>query len=108
MIHKIVHYKVKADKLDLALPAIQTFVQAIRAGEPRTFYEAYQHKDDPTLFVHTMSFPDEASEKYHQTSAHTQAFVQVLYPNCEPPPKFTDLSLVESTTNRFLGDSSSR
>ena len=97
MIHKIVHYKVKSDKLGLAVRAIQTFVQAIRADEPHTFYEAYQHKDDPTRFVHTMSFPDEAAEKYHQTSAHTKAFVDVLYPNCEVLPKFTDLSQIETT-----------
>ncbi len=69
---------------------------AIRADEPRTHYVAYG-TPDPTVFLHTMRFPDEAAEKYHQTAPHTQAFVEVLYPNCDEQPVFTDLTTFAST-----------
>lgn len=45
MIHKIVHYKVKPNKGDVAVAALKDFVAGIAADEPTTFYEAYQAED---------------------------------------------------------------
>ena len=44
-----------------------------------------------------MSFPDGGAERTHQTADYTQRFVDVLYPNCEVRPHFTDLKMVGST-----------
>lgn len=96
VIWKIVHYKVQPDKLARIRRAIEDFVGAIGQSEPQTFYEAYQAEDGRS-FVHIMSFPDEATEKFHQSAPHTLRFVEVLYPSCEEAPVFTTLSLVGTT-----------
>lgn len=98
MIHKIVHYKMKADKVDVAIEALEKFVAGIAADEPETFYEAYQSEDEVS-FVNVMAFPDEMAEKYHQSAPHTMKFVDIIYPNCEEMPVFTTLKLVKSTEN---------
>jgi len=96
MIYKIVHYKMKPDKGEVAVEALEKFVAGIAADEPETFYEAYQ-AEDGVSFVNIMRFPDETAEKYHQSAPHTMKFVEVLYPNCEEMPVFTALNLVKST-----------
>ncbi len=97
MIHNIVHYKINIESLELVLAAIPTFVAAIHANEPETFYEAYQHYDEPARFVHTMSFPNADAEKTHQAAEYTNAFVAALYPNCIEMPAFTGLNLLATT-----------
>lgn len=97
MIHKIAHYKVRQNKLGLVKPVIESFVAAVKANERMTYYAAYSHTEDPTRYVHIMSFPDEAAEKKHQTAVYTKQFVSVLYPNCEESPVFTDLVLRATT-----------
>ncbi len=96
MIYKIVHYKMKADKGDVAVKALESFIAGIVEDEPETFYEGYQ-ADDGVSFVNIMAFPDETAEKYHQSAPHTQKFVEILYPNCEEMPAFTTLKLIKST-----------
>lgn len=93
MIRKITQYKVKDDQLFEVEQAIQRFVNAIAQAEPETNYAAYR-TEDPTVFIHTMAFTDEAAEQAHQQAAYTLKFVDVLYPKCEEQPKFQDLNLV--------------
>lgn len=95
MMRKIAEYKVKPDKVGEAEGAIQEFVAAISAEEPDTFYTAYQ-KDDGVSFIHFMAFRDAEAEKKHQKAPYTSKFVEILYPNCEEQPRFTDLTLVDS------------
>lgn len=93
---KIVHDRIRPDKLEVVLPAIREFVASIAQVEPQTRYDAYQ-AEDGVSFVHLMSFPDADAESSHQTAAHTARFVEILYPNCEQAPVFTDLRLLHST-----------
>ncbi len=96
MIRKHVHYRVDEGQVALAHQIIAEFVAAIRENEPETGYSAYQ-TSDPHRFIHTMTFPDAAAEKAHQTAPYTLKFVERLYPNCAEPPVFTDLHLVAET-----------
>lgn len=48
-------------------------------------------------FVHLMAFSDQSDEERHQTAPYTMDFVEVLYPNCEEQPVFTDLRPIRST-----------
>ena len=94
MITKIASYRVKPVALTLVLEAVGTFVAAIQKLEPATRCDAFQYQSEPTRFVHMMTFPDEEAEKAHQQAAYTQSFVEVLYPNCENPPHFEQVSIV--------------
>ncbi len=96
MIRKMVRYKVQPGKLDLVKEAIAAFVEAIAARELETRYEAFETEED-RVFVHVMAFADEAGEAFHQSAPHTLAFVEVLYPNCEEAPVFTNLRLLHAT-----------
>jgi quinol monooxygenase YgiN len=98
VIHKITKYKVKADKVGEVEQAIAEFVASIRENEPRTAYAAYRTDEENTYF-HSMEFPDAQAEAYHQKAPHTMKFVEVLYPNCEVQPHFTELRLLESTSS---------
>ncbi len=97
MIHKIVHYKVKQDEVDVIAKATQNFVEAVRTNEPQTNYQAYQRLDDSTRFIHVMSFQNQEAEGHHKDADYTQAFVDVLSPRCEEEPEFTDLSQIAVT-----------
>lgn len=98
MIRKITTYKVKSDKLEEVEQAIAEFVASIRENEPRTSYAAYRTDEENTYF-HIMEFPDAQAEAYHQKAPHTMKFVEVLYPNCEVQPHFTELSLLGTTSS---------
>ncbi len=98
MITKIVTYRVRPEALPLVLDTIRRFVVAIQEHEPATRYDAFQYKENPTEFVHTMSFPDPEAERAHQMAAYTAKFVEVLYPNCEVLPRFQDLKEVSQPT----------
>jgi quinol monooxygenase YgiN len=97
MVYLKVTYKVKPDKIAVARQAIEEFVAGIKAAEPNTFYEAYQHPKEPVRFTHFMAFPDITAQEYHQHALHTEQFVAVLYPNCEELPVFTKLERLATT-----------
>lgn len=96
MIAKIAEFKVKVDKLEECKKAIAEFVAAVKANEPGTIlYESYQ-KTDSVSFIHTMYFKDAEAEEMHKNSPYVKKFVDILYPNCEIKPTFTDLKLLAS------------
>jgi quinol monooxygenase YgiN len=95
-LHMLALYRVKAGKLEEVRKAVIDFVSAVRASEPGTlFYEAYQGKGDVSFF-HVMTFEDSVSEENHRRTAHMEAFVRNLYPNCEDEPGFVELELIGS------------
>jgi quinol monooxygenase YgiN len=96
MIRKIARYVVKEDQVENVKPVIEEFISAIKQYESATLYHAYQ-ADDGVTFFHVMAFPDEEAEDAHRTAAHTLRFVEELYPRCEEPPIFNDLTLVHTT-----------
>ena len=88
-------YKVKADKVDLVKKAIAAFVEAVKRYESGTLaYEAFQ--EDATAFVHFMVFKNTQAERIHEDASYTHKFADVLYPNCDKAPIFSDLTLVGS------------
>ena len=104
MIRKIVQYRVKPDAVKLVRTAITTFVEAIVANEPDTIHGSLVAEDGVTFF-HAMGFPDDVAEKQHRNAEHTKRFVDVLQTNCEEAPKFTGVSVFQSTKkgSGFLG-----
>jgi len=93
MIHKMVTYKVKKDSLDEAKTLVREFVENIKLNEEDTLlYRSLQQSDDPTKFVHFMSFQDDYAEEQHRKSNYCEEFTDSIYPLCDEDPKFTDLS----------------
>ncbi len=98
MIHKMVRFRVKPEKREAARAAIAEFVASVRAKEPDTLqYEAFEEPDG-VWFVHFMTFRSPAAEQLHRATPHVIRFVDVLYPNCDVTPVFTDLKLVRSSS----------
>ena len=96
MIHRMAKYKVKKEKLEDVKNAIIEFVDAVKKNEPGTqVYEAFQ-EDDEVSFVHLMSFEDANARNIHRNSSYLKKFVDLLYPNCDEQPVFTDLHLIRS------------
>lgn len=74
-------YRVKPDAVGKVKKAIEEFVQYLRASEPGTqMYLAWQHKDDPTQFIHLFIFADEAAAKRHGESEAVKRFESVYSP----------------------------
>ena len=96
MISIIAQYRVKKDKLEIVKHAINDFVNAIKENEPGTLvYEAFQ-MPDKVSFIHFMSFKDETAQKKHEETKYLKKFVDILYPNCEQTPEFTNVDLIKS------------
>jgi quinol monooxygenase YgiN len=91
MIHKIAMYKIKEEKLDEVLNAVQKFVNNVKGNEPSTVYNAFQFSEDNLSFIHFMSFKSEADEEKHKNAKYTEEFVKILYPTCVKEPEFKDL-----------------
>ena len=93
MINKMVTYKVKLESVDEAKMLVREFVENIKLNEEDTLlYRALQENDDPTRFIHFMSFADEFADKQHRNANYCEEFTTALYPLCEEEPKFTELS----------------
>ncbi len=93
MINKMVAYKVKNDSLDEAKMLVREFVENIKLNEGETLlYRALQESDDPTKFIHFMTFADEYAEEQHRNSNYCEEFTESLLPLCDEDPTFTDLS----------------
>jgi quinol monooxygenase YgiN len=96
-ITKIVRYRVKKKKLPKVKKTLVDFVAEIKTNEAGIdFYEVFQEKNDPTVFVHVMTFKDKKAERAHAKSTHVQKLIKTLYPTCKEEPEFTDLKLVKS------------
>jgi quinol monooxygenase YgiN len=80
-IYQIAEYRVNARAVDKVKKAIQEFVRYVKASEPGTrLYVAWQHKEDPTRFVHFFIFENEAAHKAHGESAAVKRFESIYSP----------------------------
>ena|SRR5262245_7756813 len=74
-------YRVRPSAIGKVKQAIAEFVQYVESSEPGTqMYLAWQHKDDPTQFIHLFIFADEAAQKRHGQSAAVKRFEAVYSP----------------------------
>jgi quinol monooxygenase YgiN len=71
-------YQVKPSAVDKTKQAIEQFVRHVQENEPDTqMYLAWQHKDDPTRFIHLYIFADKAAQERHGKSEAVKLFEAV-------------------------------
>jgi quinol monooxygenase YgiN len=74
-------YQVKPSAVVKVRRAIEEFVRYVQANEPGTqMYLAWQHKDDPTRFIHLFIFADEAAQARHGQSEAVKRFESAYSP----------------------------
>jgi quinol monooxygenase YgiN len=74
-------YQVKLSAIGKVKAAIGEFVRYVQASEPGTqMYLAWQHKDDPTRFIHLFIFADEAAHERHSKSDAVKRFEAAYSP----------------------------
>ena len=90
------HYQVKASGVGKVKQAIQDFVRYVQANEPGThMYLAWQHKDDPTRFIHLFIFEDAAAQTRHGQSEAVKRFESIYRPELVGGDVvFTDYELI--------------
>ena len=80
-IYTIAEYRVKPSGADKVKAAIEEFVPHVRDNEPGTrLYEAWQHEEDPSRFVHFFIFEGEAAHEAHSKSAAVKRFEAAYRP----------------------------
>ena len=93
MINKMVTYKVQKDALEEVKMLVREFVENIKLNEEDTLlYRAHQHSDDPTRFVHFMTFADEYAEEQHRKSNYYEEFMDMISALCDEKIIITKLS----------------
>ena len=93
MINKMVTFKVRKEALDEVKMLVREFVENIILNEEDTLlYRALQQTNDPTRFVHFMTFKDDFAERQHNKSNYGAEFVELLTPFCEEEIQVTDLT----------------
>jgi quinol monooxygenase YgiN len=75
-------YQVEPAAVGKVKQAIKDFVEYVQSGEPGTqMYLAWQHKDDPTRFIHLFIFADEAAHTRHSQSEAVKRFQSAYSPD---------------------------
>ncbi|GMT48997.1 MAG: hypothetical protein IEMM0008_0536 [bacterium] len=88
MIHQIVNYRVKKEKLKDVKKALVELLNEVHKNQDLTpIYEAFQ-KTDLCSFVHLIAFQDKKAQENHSNSSYVQRFKEILYPSCEEQPVF--------------------
>ena len=78
--------------------ALNEFVAAVGRHETGTrVYTALQAINDPTRFITSFVFEDEAARQFHQSTEWVRRFTGVIYPLNEGEVLFTEYNLVAST-----------
>ncbi len=89
----MITFKVRKEGLDEAKMLVREFVENIILNEEDTLlYRTLQKTEDPTEFVHFMTFKDEYAENQHKISNYCSEFVELLTPLCEVEITTTDLT----------------
>jgi quinol monooxygenase YgiN len=78
--------------------ALKEFVDAVGKLETGTrVYRALQDINEPTRFMTSFVFEDEAARQFHQTTEWVNRFTGVIYPLNDGEVQFTEYNLVAST-----------
>jgi len=74
----------------------------VEDNEPGTrFYASWQQMDEPTKFVHPLTFENEAAHEAHGNSRAVQRFESIYGPELvDGPVVFTDYELVAANVER--------
>jgi len=88
MKHVFIPFTVESNSLEDAKSIIKKFVRTVQQKEPDTLmYHSFQQSDEPTNFVHIMTFKNEEAMELHKYTEHCKEFVDRLYPLCAILPK---------------------
>jgi quinol monooxygenase YgiN len=97
-IRQTASFQVRPEALEQCEQAIREFVAYVKEHEPGTLlYTSLQEREDPTRFLHSFLFQDEAARDTHRHSEAVKQFTDVLYPHTIVPVEFTEYTLVTST-----------
>jgi quinol monooxygenase YgiN len=78
--------------------ALREFVAAVGQHETGTrVYTALQNADDPTRFMTSFVFEDEAARQIHQSTEWVKQFTDVIYPLNDGEVLFSEYNLIAST-----------
>ncbi|MGI0007597.1 MAG: putative quinol monooxygenase [Nitrosotalea sp.] len=92
----LVRYKIKKKKLDKATSVILEYVETIKKNESGTIeYKVFQDKNNPTLFIHVMSFVDKAAQKTHEKSEHLKKLKKILIPISKGKAVYTSMMAMQ-------------
>ncbi len=90
-IHVGVRFAIEPAAQAVVDAAIADFVAHIQANESGTLlYRSLAEDEQPTRYLHVMSFADEAARERHRNSDAVRKFVDILYPRCIEEPVFTE------------------
>ncbi|MGI0062132.1 MAG: putative quinol monooxygenase [Nitrosotalea sp.] len=94
-----VQYKIKKKKLDKATSAILEYVETIKKNElGTTEYKVFQDESDRTVFIHVMSFVDQAAKKTHEKSEDLKKLKKILVPISKGKAVYTSMVTVQPHT----------
>lgn len=97
-VYMTARFEVRKERLDVCQRAIQEFVEYINANEPDTLlYTSLHESADPTRFLHSFIFRDEAARARHSSSDAVNRFTNILYPNLVTPVEFTEYVVFANT-----------
>ena len=105
-IYTIAEYRVKAAGADKVKAAIEESVPYVRDNERGTrLYEAWQHEEDPSRFVHFFIFEDEAALEAHSKSAAVKRYEAAYRPELiGGDVKFTDYRRIATNQEDRAGE----
>ena len=89
----MIPFQVREERLDEAKRAINELISNVKEKEPGTLlYNSLQLKNDPTSFIHFITFADPDAHLKHRGAPYVIDFVKKLYELCptEPFPIFLE------------------
>ena len=97
-IYMTAQWKCQSGAEETVAAALREFVEAVGQNETGTrVYTALQHADDPTRFMTSFIFEDEAARQVHQSTDWVKRFTGVIYPLNDGEVLFTEYRLVATT-----------
>jgi quinol monooxygenase YgiN len=80
-VYQTARFKVRPEALEKCEQAIRGCVASVQEHEPGTLLStSVREREDPTSFLHSLLFQDEAARDTHRHSKAVKRFTDVLYP----------------------------
>ena len=80
-VYTIAEYQIRPSGVEKVKGAIEEFVDYVRANEPGSqVYAAWQHKEDPSRFMHFFIFQNEEAHRAHSRSHAVKRFEAAYRP----------------------------
>ena len=96
MQHELVKYRVKRENIEEVIGLIENFLDKILENEPDTLYYESIQEEDQVSFIHVITFRNEESQTFHESTVYLKEFVEHLYPLLEAEPIFSDYKVIRS------------